>query len=230
MGVCKGNRRTAWIICNLARRYLVFTRCIELFAEYHRVADAKKIEGFSAPLGCEVTERLHQMTWLLGQIRPREDELNTISARAGSRLKEHVEHVKAAGLSYEDTPMPPEAQMSRENGYRSIALMFEIKLHVECFYYFAARARSIIRGMPQVKSFEATGVRNVRNHLIEHPEGRASQVLSRSFGFGGANGPVVKAIRESTETAHPDAGLFAKPREFADNLEKTLENAVRALA
>lgn len=208
----------------------MFARCIEVFDEYYRAADAKRVQGFSAPLGCEVRERLQQMDWLLGQIRPREDELNAITTEAGARLKEHVGRVKAEGLSYEDTPMPPESQMSRDEGYRSIALMFEIQLHVECFYYFAARARSIIRGMPQLKSFEAAGVRNVRNHLIEHPEGRTSQVLSRSFGFGGANGPVVKALRESTETAHPDAGLFANAQEFADNLAGTLVSAMCALA
>jgi hypothetical protein len=69
----------------------------------------------------------------------------------------------------------------------------------------------------------------VRNHLIEHPEGLASRVLSRSFGFGGPNGPVVKAIRESLETAHPDVGLYANAKEFADNLETAAATAVRAL-
>jgi len=84
--------------------------------------------------------------------------------------------------------------------------------------------------MPKLKTFEAAGVWNVRNHLIEHPEGRASRVLSRSFSFGGAHGPVVKAIRETAETAHPDAGLYANAQEFADNLEATLASALTALA
>jgi hypothetical protein len=36
--------------------------------------------------------------------------------------------------------------------------MFEIQIFSECFYYFAARARSIARAMPGLESFEAAGV------------------------------------------------------------------------
>jgi hypothetical protein len=120
--------------------------------------------------------------------------------------------------------------MSHEASYRQIALMFEIRVLVECFYYFAARARHIIRGMPELNSFEAAGVRDVRNHLIEHPERRGSQILSRSFAFGGPNGPIVKPIRDTSETAHPDAGLYANAHEFAVNLETALKRGTASLA
>jgi hypothetical protein len=83
--------------------------------------------------------------------------------------------------------------------------------------------------MPELNSFEAAGVRDVRNHLIEHPEGRGSQVLSQSFAFGGPNGPIVKALRDTSETAHPDAGLYANAREFAVNLESTLQRGIASL-
>jgi hypothetical protein len=216
-------------LCILKENRYVFAHCIELFDEYYRIADAKKIEGFSAPLGCELKERLQQMEWLLDQIRPRESELDDITERSGQRMKEHIQQLDAKGLSYEKTPMPAEAQMSRDEGYRLIALMFEIQLYAECFYYFAGRARSIVLGMPKLQSFEAAGVRDVRNHLIEHPEGRASRVMSRSFAFGGGNGPVVKAVREASETAHPDAGLYANAREFAVNLDTALTSAMEEL-
>jgi hypothetical protein len=208
----------------------VFGRCIDLFDRYFRAAEAKKIKGFSAPLGSEIRERLQQMDWLLTQIRPRDEELKTINSQVGARMREHVKRITAAGLSFEDTPIPPGVDMSREEASRSIALMDELKIFVECFYYFAARTRSVVRQMPELKSFEAAGVRNVRNHLIEHPEKPASRVLSRSFGFGGPNGPILKALRESTETAHPDAGLYANAKEFADNFEQTLQAALRNLA
>lgn len=219
--------KCGWVTCSCGRLSRMFGRCIELFDDYYRAADAKRIQGFSAPLGCELRERLQQMNWLLVQIQSREDELTTIGDRSRAALSSHINRIKAEGLSYEDTPIPADAQMSREDGYRSIALMDEIRLLVEAFYYFAARARHIVRNMPKLNSFEAVGVRNVHNHLIEHPEGRGSQVLSRSFAFGGAKGPVVKAIRESTETAHPDVGLFTNAQEFADNLTKTLQDAVQ---
>lgn len=208
----------------------MFERCIELFDEYYRIADTKHIDGFSAALGCEIRERLQQMNWLLSQVRLRDDELSAITTRSGLRIKAHVDQLKAAGLSYEGASIPMDWPMSQGDGARVTGLMFEIQLHVECFYYFAGRARSIIRGMPKLKSFESEGVRNVRNHLIEHPEGNASKVLSRSFAFSGAAGPVVKAVRESSETAFPDAGLFANAQEFAGNFETALMNAIQGFA
>src|SRR5437763_16327284 len=84
-------------------------------------------------------------------------------------MKEHIQQLDAKGLSYEKTPMPAEAQMPRDEGYRLIPLMFEIQLYAECFYYLAGHARSIVLGMPKLQSFEASSVRDVRNHLIEHP-------------------------------------------------------------
>jgi hypothetical protein len=208
----------------------MFARCIEIFDRCYRLADEKKVHGFCAPLGVELRERLQQMNWLLTQIRSREDKLRSIDEKCGAALKAHIERITAEGLSYGLNPIPQEDLMSREGFYRYIALMAEIRLFAECFYYFAFRASRIIRNMPELKSFEAAGVRNMRNHLIEHPEARDSQVLSWSFGFGGPNGAVVKAIRESSETAHPDAGLYLNAREFAVNLETALERGIAGLA
>jgi hypothetical protein len=208
----------------------VFARCIEIFDRYYRLADEKKVHGFCAPLGIELRERLQQMNWLLTQIRSRGDELSAIDEKRRAAFKAHIERITAEGLSYGVTPIPQEEIMSRKEFYRYIALTDEIRLFAECFYYFAARARRIIRDMPELNSFEAAGVRTVRNHLIEHPEGRGSQVLSCSFAWGGPNGPVLKAIRESSETAHPDAGLYPNAHEFAVKLETALERGIASLA
>jgi hypothetical protein len=214
---------------DVGRSSRALARCIEIFDEYYRVADKKKSKGFVALRGCEVKERLQQMNWLLEQIRPRDQELSAINARSGQRMKEHIERLQRANLSYADTPVPPDWPLSRADCERITELMFKIQLYTECFYYVAGRARSILRTLPNLKSFDAQGVRNVRNHLIEHPEGKASGVLSRSFAFGGKHGPMVKAIRDSGETAFPDAGLFVNAREFAKNCESSLISALKAL-
>ena len=203
----------------------MFARCREVFDEYYRLAEAKKIRGFRVPLGLEAKERLEQMDWLLTQIRSHEDQLSATNEQSRAATEAHIERLEAEGLPF-DTPIPPEV---KTHIYRSTELMFEIRLLVECFYYFAARARGMIRDMPELNSFEAAGVRDVRNHLIEHPEGRSSQVLSRSFGFGGPNGPIVKALRDTSETAHPDGGLYANAHEFALNLETALKGAIGSL-
>ena len=103
------------------------------------------------------------------------------------------------------------------------------------FYHLAHRARIIVRHktrpLPLLEGFEAPGVRDVRNHLLEHPESSDSQVFTRSFGAGGTDGPVVKSVRETgQESIWPDHGLFANAREFDENLKRTLSNAIAKLS
>jgi hypothetical protein len=127
----------------------VFARSIKSFDDYYRIADANRLNGFSAPLGGELRERLQQMDWLLGRVESRERGLSAITKRHGDRFRAHIEDILARGLSYEDVPIPTDIAMSREDGRRIIDLMFEIRIFAECFYYFAARARSIARAMPR---------------------------------------------------------------------------------
>jgi hypothetical protein len=108
----------------------------------------------------------------------------------------------------------------------------ELRVLTEGFYYCAARARAVARNtkfpLPGLASFECKGVRDVRNKLLEHPEGSDSQVFVVSFGRGGSDGPVIKPLRPvGQENIFPDAGLFRNAEEFKVNLERLL---MRALA
>jgi hypothetical protein len=99
----------------------------------------------------------------------------------------------------------------------------ELKILTEGFYYCAARARAIARNsrapLPGLGSFECTGVRDVRNKLLEHPEGSDSGVLVVSFGRGGTDGPVIKPLRQLSQVnVFPDAGLFRNAEQFRVNL------------
>ena len=58
----------------------------------------------------------------------------------------------------------------------SRANSFEMETLVEAFYYFAFRLRQVIQQLPDLNNFECKGVRNVRNKLLEHPEGADSGV------------------------------------------------------
>ncbi|MBK9169469.1 MAG: hypothetical protein IPM24_18680 [Bryobacterales bacterium] len=81
--------------------------------------------------------------------------------------------------------------------------------------------------MPGLEGFKCQGVRNVRNQLIEHPEGGNSRVLIQSWGSRSARGPVLKAARYGEqEHIFPDQGLYVNAEEFRTNLTAVLEHAL----
>lgn len=112
-------------------------------------------------------------------------------------------------------------------------LLFETEFFVESFYFMAFRVSQIlikkhdhIYLFPALKNFEAPGVRDVRNHLLEHPE-RHGGVLNQSFDVGGNDGPRLKsALGEKDMPDSMDRGLWRNVNEFAGNLEKILKEAM----
>lgn len=107
----------------------------------------------------------------------------------------------------------------------------ELRILTESFYYFASRVRTIFRHkdrpLPFLHNFECAGVRDVRNHLIEHPEGKESRIFSQSFTFGTYGGPFLKDLRSPLERQHfKDLGFRANLSEFSDNIVAILNRAV----
>lgn len=111
--------------------------------------------------------------------------------------------------------------------------VFEVRMFTEAFYYFAWRLRRILRHKdtcPFLSSFECPGVRNVRNLLIEHPEGENSRAFTWSWTVGGPDGPALKVDREPDEqSAPPDLCLNVNVQELRDNLDAQLEAALKKL-
>ena len=87
----------------------------------------------------------------------------------------------------------------------------------EAFYYFAFRLRQIVRKTLNRK-FDPIGVRNIRNHLIEHPI-----VSNYNFAYGSDLdfGPVVKPYGSRPEPIHDD-GLYRNAQEVIDKLLRLL--------
>jgi hypothetical protein len=103
----------------------------------------------------------------------------------------------------------------------------ELWMYVESFYYLAFRTRNVIKRLPGLSSFDCPGIRNVRNHLLEHPENKNSGILTESFSWGKASGPVIKVRRKEIERRiFPDAGLYANYLEFQEKLKLLLEKRV----
>jgi hypothetical protein len=180
----------------------------------------------------EFRERLQQLDWLFERVQEIQHRHDEAFENMKTIMNAHFERIKREGLSVEQVPIPEAAKASPERASEIKQEAFEMKMFAESFYYFAGRARALARSkeepLPGLRSFEAEGVRNVRNHLIEHPEGASSRVFIASWGTG-SGGPVMKAARyEGQEDVFPDAGFFANAVEFRERLNALLVLQLRA--
>jgi len=205
-----------------------FKSNIDLFRKYYQKMDNERVKGFNKYLGCEVIERLEQLQFLVGKVHELENQHNQITEPKATAFQKHCEECKSKGVPFESTTVPKEAEYTKQEAQQIAELDFEIQLYTECFYYLAGRMRSILRHksspLPYLSNFECEGTRNVRNKLLEHAEGKDSQVYTRSFAFGGPQGPVIKSIRNTYQIdIFPDQGLYKNAKEIKTNLENLLK-------
>jgi hypothetical protein len=157
---------------------------------------------------------------LAGEVETRLRQLDFILARVDKLDRARIEYV-----SRPDPDVPSDGSFLRSNA-------FEVRLFTEAFYYFAARLRTILRHKdkpcPLLHAFESPGVRDVRNKLLEHPEGRDSRVFACDWTVGSADGPMLKIHREPNQV-FPDRGLYVNAKEFRDNLEAVLQRALASI-
>jgi hypothetical protein len=211
----------------------MFQKTKERFDEYYRLLDHQNTPGFVRDLGCEVGERLEQLDYIIRRVTELDQTAAAAMSRSERRFREHVDRVIAEGLDYTKEPVPEDANVTKEEIQTHIQASFEMKLLTEAFYFFASRVRTILKHksqpVPGLEGFECEGVRNVRNKLLEHPEGADSQIFTQSWASGGAQGPVHKALRYAgQETIFPDPGLYANAEEFSRNLDDILKRAFAA--
>ncbi|MBV9658286.1 MAG: hypothetical protein JO295_09270 [Verrucomicrobia bacterium] len=193
---------------------------IALFERYLTLARQKRPTEIHALLGAEALERLDQLRFLLSRV---------------TAIQHHV--LNGRPLSTTDFFLPIEAcPASSDTGQAIRDAFFHVQLYTESFYYLAFRFRQILttqsritggHPLPLLHSFECFGVRDVRNHLLEHPEGRTSQKFSQDHSLGGSDGPQLKL--DSTPSAHTDRGLFVNAAEFNRQLHATLSHAIATL-
>jgi hypothetical protein len=99
-------------------------------------------------------------------------------------------------------------------------IKLELGIQAEAFYYLAHRAIKCVQFATGNKKFSPIGVRDVRNHLIEHP-----RALHWDFQYHKPEGVVMKPFRDATDdslTVLRDAGLFLNAEEFARKLIEIL--------
>jgi hypothetical protein len=166
-------------------------------------------------LAAEVVERLAQLAFIT-------KNLNEINAQFRTVVMAEV--VNENG----------EKEMYNATQDRDKHLVFVMRMLTESFYYFAFRVRQILRNkvhqFPLLGSFEAAGVRDVRNQLIEHPEGKDSRVFNRTFAWSLESGMHLKSGRQVWESKEfADNGLDANAGEFNENLRVALSRAIQTL-
>lgn len=196
-------------------------RVLADFDEYYRRIDESHQGRFNEQ-AVDVRKRLRQARLVLRLLNAALEESRSIMQEAdAARDAASSPHDEWAGMT-------AFAEVRRRYIQRSGELLSLIELHSETFYWIAARAMKAATYLPGLKSFTAPGVRDVRNHLIEHPEGKSSGVFNGGFGYGKPRGPVLGALRTSeTPDVWHDAGLFVNVDEFADRFCRALQAAQR---
>jgi hypothetical protein len=207
----------------------MFESALGLFEEYCIKVGGTDPDSYNSDLAAEVTERLRQLEFILERISVAEKQYEDTMRRRSIASSEFARKLMTAGIK---SPVPAPRELSLQIWIDAVAsACLEIRVMTESFYYFANRIRTILRHksapLPHLSSFECSGVRDVRNHLIEHPEGADSQVFVQSFSFGGPNGPVLKDGRTAALKNRPsDQGLYRNASEFNNNLISALKSAL----
>ena len=200
-----------------------FDSTVELFETYKATMDREKPEGYNSSLAIEVSRRLKQLSFLCNKIRLYEKRFDKIVPKAFGISSDNIVNARMA-------EPPITSAFSRKYFDVYTNLLFEMEFFVESFYFIAWRMCSIFKHkrtdtLPHLNTFEAKGVRDVRNKLIQHPEG--SQIFTQSFMCGGDQGPVLKNARPTGDLHEiSDKGLWLNAKEFRDKLEKLLRQAV----
>jgi hypothetical protein len=167
----------------------------------------------------EAQERLAQLDFLLCRVKDLQAKHWTVmSAQAdavtSAQTPSDKERVRASAIS-------------RRRHAVALNLMFELKLSTEAFYYFAARFIRILNCFPQLKNFDAPGVRNVRNHLLEHSDS-ARDITQQDWGYSNT-GPALKSTGsrpKGKENVPKDPGLFINADELRNRLKRRLAEIV----
>jgi hypothetical protein len=165
-------------------------------------------EGQSAHLVDEIRTRLSQLEQLRNEVMnsaARAAAAAVAWGLAGSRPDGDLAHITSLGEETEDATN-------------------EAILKAECFYLIAFRVIDALRGLKEQLGKDAkppvepTGIRDLRNHLIVHPDKpKASPVVTRWFTLGSEKtGVVMSGLRSVGAHIAQDAGFNANVAEFRE--------------
>ncbi len=94
------------------------------------------------------------------------------------------------------------------------------------FYHLADRITHLTEKLPSLNYFVCNPIRIIRNHLIEHPEGKDSGVTHDSFSYSLNEGPYIKGLRRDRQTQYMDEGFKKNSEDFISKLTEVIQKAI----
>jgi hypothetical protein len=102
----------------------------------------------------------------------------------------------------------------------------ELQFYAESFYQVAFRLRELVRLIPAMSRFEALGVRDTRNWLIQHSE-KPQGVLNQNYAYDIAEGFNLKPFGGDAERRPASGLLYPDAEEFVGELLRRIDSAAR---
>lgn len=187
--------------------------------DYYRWADVE-YQGANNDKGIEALRRLKQLIRLIGKIVEIFDRSPKPPKHPTGSIEDVWEHFQSDEFKAYQNAVADRHRHGDDD---------DLQLYSECAYMIAWRASQAAAQLPELKNFKPPGIRDVRNKLIEHVDGADSGVLIDSFAWGGAQGPVLRAIRyDHQKDVFPDAGLFVNIDEMSNKLIARLDDILKA--
>lgn len=177
----------------------------------------------------EVRSRLKELQWLHVKISEISEKL---IEEAKNRNKEQGKENSAVILVYMDTARPNCENYDGANSPPTES--DELRILLESYYYSAHRVGDILRDgkkeLPGINGFDCKGIREVRNHLVEHPTKKFG-VIVFSFMISEPLGPQLKPLRWSLDPKGVnDDGLWKNAESFEHEINRRLERAIEKTA
>jgi hypothetical protein len=187
----------------------VAMRARECFDAY-RTLEYAKFGGAHDALYQEIVKRLRQLRWIT-------EEVISLCQYSFNQQRS----------MFQTGALTSDANL-RNFGVAQLEIHDRIELHTESFYWVAHRTATVIRLMPGLKSFNAVGVRDVRNWLLEHTGPSGSPNVGFGWGSGagldgvlsGGNGPTIATLADG------DKGLYCNATEFFVEVQRVARRCV----
>lgn len=208
----------------------MFSEVIILFDQYVASPTTAQQPSFNVDLAAEVQERLRQLDLIVAKVRSLEEAGAAHQRQFAAKLWTHGEIPESVGVSAPREMSAEITSLLTANRTHMVDSTREIRLLTEAFYYFAFRVSQILthhsKPLPGLSTFECVEMRDVRNHLIEHPE-RNSKLYAQSFVYGQVAGPALKTGDLGKIGEHfRDAGLYVNANTFQQNFVRVLRRAI----
>lgn len=131
-------------------------------------------------------------------------------AKSGGRIEQVGESATAAYNMTDLSSMTSERAES----------LRKLQAQTEQVYQSLWIAKGLLNETPKFRNYNPVGVRDVRNHLIEHTDRSGASIFSFGVATGG---PVLRPMKPQGAKAKHDPGLNANVKEFLEAIVRRLK-------